>query len=59
MSKKHFIALARELLACRPDNARSTKAGKAWIAACHAVADVSQHANPAFNRERFLTACGV
>lgn len=59
MSKKHFIKLAANLLACRPDNARSTKAGKVWLATCNAVADACQSANPAFNRERFLTACGA
>ncbi len=59
MTKKHFITLAKNLLACRPDNARSTEAGKAWIAACNGIADTCAASNGNFDRARFLAACGV
>lgn len=57
MSKKHFVALANNLFRARPEGKGA--AFKAWVAAVDAVADASASANPAFDRARFVQACGV
>lgn len=49
MTKKHFIALAREIAEIRDDTARR--------AAANAVAEACRTQSYKFDRERFLTAC--
>jgi hypothetical protein len=51
MTKKHFIAMAREI-------AQMSDRKSARIAA-EAFAQVARSVNSRFNTERFLTACGV
>jgi hypothetical protein len=62
MSKKHFVALAQALKFERPaatgNETHDRAARQSWRACVKAVADVSQRANVAFDRDRFYTACG-
>jgi hypothetical protein len=51
MTKKHFVAIAREI-------AQMSDRKSARIAA-EAFAQVAQSTNPRFDQARFLTACGV
>ena len=64
MTRKHFNLLAGALWAVRPKPPISgTMIHGAltvqWQADCEAVADVCQKANANFNRDRFLSACGI
>ena len=52
MTKKHFIALAREI-------AQSNNGIEAKMFAAMVVVRVAQLDNPRFDRARFLTACGL
>jgi hypothetical protein len=61
VTRKHFIALASELKYRKPHTVppmRWTDAIGGWQAACEAVANAAGRFNPAFDRERFLKACG-
>lgn len=51
MTKKHFIALAKEISRIPSAQARQE--------AAYAVARAVQQFNPAFNRDTFFNACGV
>jgi len=51
MSKKHFVAMAREISAM-PNMAQR-------LATAIAFAKVASQANPRFDQARFLDACGV
>ena len=51
MSKKHFIAMAKEISSMPDRNAARITA--------ESFARVAQAANPRFDLNRFLTACGV
>ena len=51
MTKKHFVAIAREI-------AQMSDRKSARIAA-EAFAPVAQSNNPSFDQARFLSACGV
>lgn len=50
MTKKHFEALAREIVKIENDMARA--------AACNAVINVAEQFNPRFDWEKFCRACG-
>lgn len=57
MTKKHFIALARELRAVMPtDDANMLEQ---WGNDVMAVARACKASNPAFNTRAFVAACGV
>jgi hypothetical protein len=51
MSKKHFVAMAKEISSMPDRNAARITA--------ESFARVAQAANPRFDLNRFLTACGV
>ena len=51
MSKKHFIAMAKEI-SLMPNKAEA-------LAAAIAFCRVAQMVNPRFDQARFLDACGV
>lgn len=51
MTRKHFIALAKAIADISNMVDRQN--------AAHAVADICRSANPAFDRARFLAACGL
>jgi hypothetical protein len=51
MSKKHFVAMAKEI-SLMPNKAQA-------LATAIAFCKVAQTANPRFDQARFLTACGV
>jgi hypothetical protein len=51
MSKKHFVAMAKEI-SLMPNKAQA-------LATAIAFCKVAQTANPRFNQARFLEACGV
>lgn len=51
MSRKHFVAMAKEISSMPDRNAARITA--------ESFARVAQAANPRFNLNRFLTACGV
>ena len=51
MSKKHFVALAAEIAAIQPTEARQL--------AAEAVARVAARFNPAFDLDRFMSACNA
>lgn len=52
MTKKHFIALAREI-------AQSSRTTEDRLFAAMVVIRVAEADNPRFDRARFLTACGL
>jgi hypothetical protein len=59
MTRKHFNALAQELLFVRPPaDARETVKVQ-WFFDVQAVARVCATANTGFDRERFYDACGL
>lgn len=51
MSKKHFVALAKEI-AAEPDEAKRRFA-------CEVIVKVAAQDNPKFDSERFRQACNV
>jgi hypothetical protein len=51
MSKRHFVAMAREI-SLIPDRATARIVAESF-------ARVAQRANPRFDHNRFLAACGV
>lgn len=51
MSKKHFIALAREISYITDETARKL--------AAMAVANAAAQSNDRFDRSRFYAACGI
>jgi hypothetical protein len=51
MSKRHFVAMAREISSMPDRNAARIVA--------ESFARIAQGANPRFDLNRFLTACGV
>lgn len=66
MTKQHFIAIASRIR----DDVDQSKSGRFSAAenkrtfdaatyAAHLFADVAQNDNPRFDRDRFLTACGL
>lgn len=60
MTKKYFVALARELAARRPCEPRTSRLDvDQWTIDVLAVSDVCERFNQKFDREKFLTACGV
>ena len=60
MMRKDYVRLADALRSAKPSLDVPTIAKReAWLAAVHVVADVLARDNPRFNRERFLSACGV
>lgn len=68
MTRKDFQALAQALKDQAPmqewikspqDNPPFIAAQAQWTLDCRAVADVCGKMNPAFDRSRFLRACGL
>lgn len=63
MTKKHFIALANALQFAKPCKIAEPQGFKArqrqWIRDCKAIASACATANSNFDRERFLSACGL
>ncbi len=59
MTKKHFEALAFELKAERPGDGWDPNKRVQWELDVKAVASVAGRFNPAFDRGRFLKACGL
>jgi hypothetical protein len=51
MSKKHFVAMAKEI-SSMPNKAQA-------LATAIAFCKVASQSNPRFDQARFLTACGV
>jgi hypothetical protein len=69
MTKRDFVQIAAALLAARPtkyaddDTGLSETIFKAetvgWGQCCLRIADALKQVNPRFDRERFLSACGM
>lgn len=61
MTKKHFIALAQALYEAKPGTFATNYLDRhtAWKCTVGAVAAVCAASNPAFNRAKFLAACGM
>jgi hypothetical protein len=58
-SKKHYVAIAREIAELLKDLEGSNAAINAVALLASRLAYVFKDDNPAFDRERFLRACGV
>jgi hypothetical protein len=58
-SKKHYIAIAREIAELLKDMEGSNTAINAIALLASRLACIFKDDNPAFDRERFLRACGV
>ena len=58
-SKKHYIAIAREIAELLKDLEGSNAAINAVALLASRLACIFKDDNPAFDRERFLQACGV
>ena len=58
-SKKHYVAIAREIAELLKDLEGSNAAINAIALLTLRLACVFKDDNPAFDRERFLRACGV
>jgi hypothetical protein len=58
-SKKHYVAVAREIAELLKDLDGSNAAINAIALLASRLAYVFKDDNPAFDRERFLRACGV
>lgn len=58
MTRKHFKLLAEALKDSMPEPTDETAMSQ-WQKSCKHVAGVLRQANPAFNRDKFLEACGV
>jgi len=59
MSRKDFQAIAEALSKERPSLETALPQWLQWKQDVRAVAKVLSLCNPAFNRDRFLTACGA
>ena len=59
MSKKHFVALAAALKEQRVRFAENMDQHAQWCRDVQAVTDVCARFNANFDRDRFLTACGL
>jgi hypothetical protein len=58
-SKKHYVAIAREIAELLKDLEGSNAAINAIALLASRLACIFKDDNPAFDRERFLRACGV
>ena len=58
MTKRHFTALASALHDTRPPQ-HDAGEWATWLATVYAIVTVCQNANPRFDRDRFMRACGV
>jgi hypothetical protein len=58
-SKKHYVAIAREIAELLKDLEGSNAAINAVVLLASRLACIFKADNPAFDRERFLRACGV
>jgi len=58
-SKKHYVAIAREIAELLKDLEGSNAAINAVALLAGRLACIFQDDNPAFSRGRFLQACGV
>jgi hypothetical protein len=58
-SKKHYVAVAREIAELLKDLEGSNTAITAIALLASRLACIFKDDNPAFDRERFLQACGV
>lgn len=59
MSRRHFTALAKAMLASKPHPSSDPLTLVQWRRDVSAVARVCASFNPAFDGELFLAACGV
>lgn len=67
MTRKHFVELARILKNMKPTDcvmtndelARDEAKRELWENMCNQMADFCHTFNNNFNRQRFLSACGV
>ena len=61
MTRKDYVLIAAALAAAgQTYSARLiAEARDQWVEDCHALADALARDNARFDRERFLTACGV
>lgn len=60
MTRKDYVALAAALKAAMPSGELAFhREFKQWMHDCKHVADALQRDNARFDRERFLTACGI
>ena len=59
MTKKHFTAIAAAFNRAHGHAMLEPNPHLAIIHLAHAMADICQASNPRFDRERFLSACGV
>lgn len=59
MSRKHFQAIANELKYIKPDPDDGIHVMAQWRVTVTVMADVCSQFNSAFDRQRFLDACGV
>lgn len=58
MTKKNYVAIA-EILAHHAKHYEDIKEFKFLVDVCDQLADYFEQDNPRFDRERFLSACGV
>jgi hypothetical protein len=58
-SKKHYVAIAREIAELRADLDGSNAGIAAIVQLASRLACIFKDDNPAFDRGRFLQACGI
>lgn len=59
MTRKDYVLLAAALRRARPDSFSEEPARVQFVTDCMNIATALANTNPRFDRERFLTACGV
>lgn len=59
MTKKHFEKLASALAQVQPATGNTPGYREGWLASVCSVADACELENVRFDRQRFLSTCGV